>query len=263
MDLITPQEMSLFAEKAYKETGIRFSETKTTLMSNRLSARMKVLGLATYKQYYDYLVANSKQETRYFIEAITTNETYFFRGKEHFQILSQKILESWRENDLTFWSAACSSGEEAYSLAIASLERLANPRRTRVKIFASDIDYSIMKKVDDGYYSDYAVRFVNQGLLQKYFKKTNAPEPWAIDRKLRPMISLGFHNLKEPFNRAKIDVVFCRNVLIYFDNESKKIVYKHLVNALKTGGYLFIGESEITPEIPGMERIHTSILRKK
>ena len=255
--------MALFAEKAYQETGIRFSDSKTTLMSNRLSTRMKVLGFKTYRQYYNYLVANSQQEMRYFIEAITTNETYFFRGKEHFQILSQKILEPWNQSNLIFWSAACSSGEEAYSLAIASLERLPDPKNVNIKIFASDIDYSTLKKVDDRCYSDYAVRFVNEGLLQKYFKKTNHSETWEIDRKLRSMISLGFHNLKDSFNKAKIDVLFCRNVLIYFDNESKKVVYKNLIDTLNPGGYLFIGESEITPEIPGMERIHTSILRKK
>ena len=176
-------------------------------------------------------------------------------------MLSKEILPNLGNNDVRIWSAACSSGEEPYSLAIVTMERLMNYHQRKVELFASDIDYDILKKASEGIYNSYALRFVKPDMLKKYFKPLS-DDYYQIKPGLREKVKLGHHNLQIPFPKGKVDIIFCRNVLIYFDNISKEKVFNNLAGSLKPGGYLFLGESEIVPDIPGFSRIKPSVTRK-
>ena len=251
-----------FAEVAYRELGIRISPQKKALMSNRLGRRVRELHLSSYRAYYEYLVQHFKTEIQHFTDAVTTNETYFFRGPRHFHTLSKKVLPELKGDSVEVWSAASSTGEEPYSLAIALRERLPNAGSRRIKVYASDINVSVLKRASEGVFGSYALRLVRPEHLQKYFTPLDA-ERYQITPAIRKMVSYGHHNLIQPFPKGKLDFIFCRNVLIYFDDKSKQIVFKNLINALKPGGYLFLGESEIAPDLPGMQRIEASVARKK
>ncbi|MGK5094879.1 protein-glutamate O-methyltransferase CheR [Deltaproteobacteria bacterium TL4] len=257
--MLTVQDLQKFAEIAYTETGIRISDQKLELMNNRLGRRIKELGLESFKHYYDYLRKTSS-EMPHFVESITTNETYFFRCPKHFTLLSKQVFSGISTSQVDVWSAASSTGEEPYSLAIALSERLPNFQGRQVRLFASDIDYGVLKKASEGIYNSYALRLVTPDLLKKYFLPHS--NNYKIADSLRKMVLLGQHNLKLPFPKGKVDILFCRNVLIYFDDASKQIVFNNLINALKPGGYLFLGESEIIPELSGMHRVEASVAQK-
>ncbi|MBU3917784.1 protein-glutamate O-methyltransferase CheR [bacterium] len=258
---LTLLELEKFAEIAYQQTGIRLTANKLELMTNRLGRRLHDLNTDSFKKYLKYLCENMDVEMNYFIQAITTNETYFFRYPLHFFLLSKEIFPAMKQNEITIWSAACSSGEEPYSIAIVCRERLSNFSSRKVNIFASDIDLGILKKANDGLYNSYSLRQVRSELMPKYFTPVKN-DYFEIVPSLRNMVAFGRHNLKELFPKGKVDILFCRNVLIYFDNESKQIVLENLVRTLNPGGYLFLGESEIIPDIPNMVRLKSSVAQK-
>lgn len=260
-EVLTEKELQKFADIAYKETGIHIPAQKLSFMQNRLSRRLRELGLPNYQAYYDYL-HQKPEEMPDFVEAITTNETYFFRCPRHFYLLSKEILPQISTPTVDIWSAACSTGAEPYSIAIVLRERVPNFFERKVRIFASDIDRKALKKASDGIFDSYAIRLVKEDMLQKYFTTIDKGR-YQIASQLRDMLLLGQHNLKQLFPKGKMDVVFCRNVLIYFDNDSKEIVFRNLLSALKPGGYLFLGESEIIPPMSGVQRIESSVARKK
>ncbi|MBF0349545.1 MAG: protein-glutamate O-methyltransferase CheR [SAR324 cluster bacterium] len=258
---LTNQELEQFAEIAYKELGIIISNQKHALLQNRLGRRLRELGLRSFREYYQYLLAH-KAETQEFIEAVTTNETYFFRCPKHFHMLGQQIFPNIKSELINIWSAACSNGSEPYSLAIVAHERLPDFEKRSVNVWASDIDLKILKKADEGVYDTHLLRLAREDVLHKYFIQIK-PQLYQVIPALREMLLLGQHNLQHRFNKAKMDVIFCRNVLIYFDNQSKQTVFQNLIEALKPGGYLFLGESEIIPDLPGMHRIDASVAVKK
>lgn len=258
---LTPQELQKFSDLAYKETGIRISSQKLELMQNRLGRRMRELSLDSYRAYYEYIMSHWDQELHQFIETITTNETYFFRCPRHFFLLSKNIFPALPDGNLDVWSAACSTGEEPYSLAIAILERLPRAHSRKIRIFASDIDRKVLRKASEGIYGDYALRFVKPEHLKKYFNPLGNGQ-YQVIQELRQMVLFGQHNLQLPFPKGKVDLVFCRNVLIYFDETSKTQVFKNLLNALKINGHLFLGESEIIPNLSGINRVEASVAQK-
>ncbi len=259
---LTKQELEKFADIAYRETGIRISPQKLELMNNRLSRRLRELNLRSFRDYLEMLQRPGSNEMSNFVETITTNETYFFRCPRHFRLLSRQILNTFQSPTIDVWSAACSTGEEPYSLAIALLERMPNARNRKIRIFASDIDRKVLKKASDGVYGDYALRFVRPEFLKKYFIPLNNGM-YQVIPELRQMVLFGQHNLQNPFPKGKVDLIFCRNVLIYFDDQSKDQVFRNLLGALRPNGYLFLGESEIVPPLSGVHRVEASVAQKK
>lgn len=258
---LTVQELEKFTALAYEETGIRISSQKMELMQNRLIQRLRELNLSSFHAYYEYLKKNWATELPNFIEKITTNETYFFRCPRHFYLLSKHVYPQLPAGDINIWSAASSSGEEPYSLAISVLERMPNVQNRKVRVYASDIDRQVLKKASEGIYGDYALRFVRPEHLKKYFTPINNGN-FQVKSQLREMLLLGQHNLKQVFPKGKLDIIFCRNVLIYFDEASKTQVLNNLFAALKVNGYLFLGESEIIPSVSGISRIEASVAQK-
>ncbi|MGK0290575.1 MAG: chemotaxis protein methyltransferase CheR [bacterium] len=258
---ITNQQHEQFAAIAYRETGIKIPANKQNFLQNRLSRRLKALSLKSFQVYLDLLKKPNSGEIPSFIDTITTNETFFFRCPKHFYLLSKEIFPKIGSGDINIWSAAASTGAEAYSIAISALERLPNAEQRKVKIYASDIDREALKAASEGVFNQYALRLVRPEHLKKYFHQVSDGQ-YKIIPKLRKMILLGRHRLKDPFTQAKLDIIFCRNVLIYFDEPTKKEVINNLLSSLKKGGYLFLGESEIIPDFPNLKRIDASVAQK-
>ncbi len=237
-----------FCELIYEKTGIFIPESKKYLVENRLVKVIQERNLKGYDEYL-YLLRYNTNGTEYgrLYDAITTNETYFFREPQQFDALIDRIVPRVVEqkkslNDIRIWSAACSSGEEPYTAAMLMREKRPT---VRAEILASDISNGVLASARKGVFSSYSVRNVHQYYLTKYFRKQG--EDFALDRQV--MDSVRFMNLnlmdegKLPELRG-LDVIFCRNVLIYFDEKAKKKAVSLLYDSLRPGGFLFIGSSE-------------------
>lgn len=237
-------------------TGINLSDQKQALVIARLSKRLRVLGLSSFAQYYDVLTeTGDHSEVRHLINRITTNKTDFFRESHHFDFLREVVLpriyedgKKSGERKLRIWSAGCSSGEEPYTIAITVQEFFVDKPGWDIKILATDLDTEMLEKAKAGVYSQASVAPVAPEYLRKYFKKgVNANTGYYMaNETLKKMLIFKGHNLiSERFSfRGPIDIVFCRNVIIYFDEETKAKVIDYFHDVLKENGVLFLGHSE-------------------
>lgn len=244
---ITDQEFALFQRLIYKIAGISLGETKKILLVGRLTRRLKQYDFATFTQYYR-LLANGKhpEEMQTMVDLLTTNETYFFREPKHFDFLRDEILKK-RKSSATFriWSAACSSGEEVYTLAMLLSEHLPT---TPWEIIGSDISTRVLAKAASGHYSLARTEGIPPGYMAKYCLKgvRSHAGTFLISPELRKKTSFYQINLMNPIEEdiGEFEVIFLRNVMIYFDLETKTKVVHNLLPRLKSGGYLIIGHSE-------------------
>ena len=248
---ITDEEFTLLANYIKAQSGINLRAEKKTLLVSRLSHVLRDLGIEDFKTYYKYLLKDEEGlEISRLIDRITTNHTYFMREADHFRYLTETVLPFWDENikdsDLRVWCAASSSGEEAYTLAIL-LEEYFGKRMISwdKKILATDLSKSILDKAKAGVYSQDQVASLPKNWQLNYFDKEAGDRVKVKDRLKREVIFRRFNLLENqfPFKR-KFHVIFCRNVMIYFDNETKEKLIEKLYDALEYGGYLFIGQSE-------------------
>ncbi len=251
---MTSSEFAEFREEIYKLCGIYFTESKKYLLEGRISKRIAANNLNSFAEYMRYIRSSSKKdELDRLFEAITINETYFFRAPQQFEVLENILLPEIlapRKNTAmpTFriWSAASSSGEEAYTIAIMVLETFRHKYpKVNFQIVGSDINQSVLDAAKQGIYKEYAIRNIPPNLLSKYFKQEG--NLYQLSPEVRRLVKFVNINLYDP-NQVKMmsqcDVIFCANVLIYFDLPSKQQVVSHLYNSLNKGGYLFIGYSE-------------------
>ena len=239
----------------YQNCGIYFQDNKKYLLESRLLKRINYLGLDNYEDYFKYIMdsINGANEKKYLYEAITINETYFFRNQPQLDALIKTIIpeiveKQGKENraKIKIWSAASSSGEEAYSIAISIADLIA-PRYTNMdfEIVGTDISYAVIESAKQGIYKEYAIRNTPAYYLKKYF--TINGNNYHVKEEIKKHVSFRLVNLyditamKSMFN---FDIIFCANVLIYFDMNSKIKVVNQLYNSLNKGGYLFIGYSE-------------------
>ena len=244
---ITNQEFALFQRLIFKIAGISLSDQKKVLLVGRLSRRLAQYELSTFSEYYRMLSSgNHPEELQTMVDLLTTNETYFFREPKHFEFLRDEILAK-RSAPSTFrvWSAASSSGEEAYSIAMTLAENLP---KTPWEIVGSDISTRVLAKAVAGHYSLARTEGIPPGSMRKYCLKgvrSNAGT-FLIDPELRKKTSFYQINLTHPVEAdiGDFDVVFLRNVMIYFEPETKAKVVHNLLPRLKPGGYLIIGHSE-------------------
>ncbi len=240
----------------YDNCGIYFQDNKKYFLESRLQRRMNYLGLKTYEEYFDLLRfgANGANEKKYFYEAITINETFFFRNQPQLDALASQILPeiisaklAAGKNKIRIWSAASSSGEEAYSIAMTFTD-LIKPRfpSMELEVVGTDINSAVVETANNAVYRDYSIRNTPPYYLKKYFKpSTNGS--FEVNPDIKKMASFKIMNLYDDASMRAMfnfDVVFCANVLIYFDLASKIKVVSHLYNSLNKGGYLFIGYSE-------------------
>lgn len=238
----------------YELCGIYYQDNKKYLLESRLQKRINYLNLKSYEQYLDFIKFNpgGKSEQRYLFEAITINETFFFRNQPQLDALISNIIPeliSIKKSScfkLRIWSAASSSGEEAYSIAMALNESI-RPKYPNMEfeIVGTDISQSVVDIARRGVYREYSIRNTPAYYLNKYFK--NSGGNFEIDQNIKKYVSFKILNLyDDPAMKAmnSFDVIFCANVLIYFDMKSKMKVVSHLYNNLNRGGYLFIGYAE-------------------
>lgn len=240
----------------YDNTGIYFQDNKKYLLESRLQRRINFLGLKSFEEYFAILKTGGSgysEEKKYFYEAITINETFFFRNQPQLDALATQIFpeliakrNALNRNKIRIWSAASSSGEEAYSVAMV-FQDLIKPKypNMEVEIIGTDISSSIVDTANQGIYKDYSIRNTPPYYLKKYFKNNGGV--FEVVPEIKRMASFKLLNLYDDFmmkTMLNFDIIFCANVLIYFDTASKIKVVNHLYNALNRGGYLFIGYSE-------------------
>lgn len=250
---LTDKEFQLFKEIIYRETGIHMSDKKKKLIVARLSKRLRSLNLQNFTQYYDYLNknVNADNEIVNLINRITTNKTNFFREKHHFDFLSQELFpeiiakgQTTGSRSLRIWSAGCSSGEEPYTIAMVTSEAFKAQRGWDIKILATDLDTEILQKAIEGVYPTQAVTPIPKEYLLRYFSRNSTD--YTVNQKLKSMISFRKLNLMEqtfPMKRP-FDIIFCRNVIIYFDSQTKETLLNKFHFHLKNKGHMFIGHSE-------------------
>ena len=233
-------------------TGIVVSDDKFDMFYSRLVRRVRALGLRDFASYCKYL-KNSEDEGEIteLVNAVTTNLTAFFRENHHFEYLRDEALpERMRalgsDRRISIWSAGCSTGEEPYSLAMTVGEMEAQLRGWQVDISATDIDSNVVSQASRGVYRADRVEGLPRARLQRWFLKGKGAQQGYVRVKpaLRQRIDFGLLNLMKPWRQEPKDIIFCRNVIIYFDKESKRQLVERFADAIKPGGFLFIGHSE-------------------
>jgi len=242
---ITNNEYIKFQEIIYKTTGIELKENKQNLIESRLMKRLRKHELNSYSDYYQLVIQDSR-ELQLMINQITTNETSFFRENKHFDYLVRKILPQAKER-LNIWSAASSIGVEAYTIAMVVDETL-SLRHLPFEILASDINIDVLEQAKKGVYDIRFAKNIPNNYLRRYCLKGvgEMQNKFSINEYLKQNLSFAQINLTKPISSqvGKFDIIFLRNVLIYFDIKTKQDVVKYVLQHLKPNGYFFIGHSE-------------------
>lgn len=251
-------------------SGIQVPDERFDMFYSRLSKRVRKLGLSDFKEYCNYLIDRPDVEFTEFINAITTNLTAFFRENHHFEYLRDVVLpEVIRRNSNTrqikVWSAGCSTGEEPYSLAMTVLENI--PEGWDVKILATDLDTNVLQNAKDGVYAEERVSGVTEQRLKRWFMRGKSGQAGQV--KVRPELQqiIQFKQLnlmKEWPMKCRFDFIFCRNVLIYFDRETKASLASRYASMLANNAWLFIGHSESLNQLSSeFELVACTTYRKK
>lgn len=239
-----------FRRIVYDNSGIALGDGKEALVCARISKRMRTLGIADYRGYLQYIEGDDNQdEMVQLLDVISTNVTHFFREPAHFDFV-REITAKWVAQGarrMRVWSAASSTGEEPYTLAITLLDALGG-QGVDLKILATDISTRVLGQARAGVYDQEKLQQVPLGLRERYFQKTlhGAKAAYAVKDELRNLIVFSRLNLaKPPFPmRGPLDIIFCRNVMIYFDNKVRGGLLAEAYRLLKPGGYLIVGHAE-------------------
>lgn len=255
--VLTDQEFRLFQHLVREQTGINLGEHKRALLCARLAKRLRRRGLTRFLDYYHYLTALDQdgKELRQMINAITTNQTDFFRERHHFDFLRQVVLpgirdraESTGDRKVRIWSAGCATGEEPYTIAIVLKEALGSTYGWDIRVLASDIDTDVLAKAEAGIYPEEKIVAMAPELRRRYFERGHEAQEGLVRVKpeLRELISFRMLNLMDPEwpVRVRFDGIFCRNVTIYFDKPTQREVVERFGGYLKDDGFLFVGHSE-------------------
>ncbi|QHA83279.1 SAM-dependent methyltransferase [Pseudomonas mediterranea] len=262
---LSDREFSQFQSWLYKAAGINLSDAKKALVAGRLSKRLKHYELGSYGEYFKLIMNGQRSdELQVALDLLTTNETYFFREPKHFDFLRQHVLpHAAPGKTFRLWSAASSSGEEPYSLAMTLAEGLGT---TPWEVIGSDISTQVLAKARSGHYPMERARTLPQPLLVKYCLKGTGSQQgtFLIDRALRNRVNFVQVNLNETLpDLGEFDVIFLRNVMIYFDQPTKSKVVARLIPRLKSGGYFIVSHSESLNGVSdALKMVMPSIYRK-
>jgi chemotaxis protein methyltransferase CheR len=260
--IISEDDFLKFQEYFYRKTGIQFERSKRYFVDKRLVERIEVTGNDSFRNYFAMLrFQASGTELQELVNLMTINETYFFREEYQFHCLVNSILPeiaSHKKNGdpIRIWVIPSSSGEEPYSIAMCLLERWAGIHKWDVEIISSDIDTKILAQARAGLYSERSVKHVPRDYMQKYFQET--PQGYQLNDDLRSTVEFTRINLMEasevrPYRN--FDVIFCRNLLIYFDDVSRKQAAETFYDALRPGGFICLGHSESMSRISALYKI--------
>lgn len=260
--LISSDDFDKFREFFYRKTGIQFDAGKRYFVDKRLIERMQATGSTSFRSYFTHLRCQaSAEELQQLTNLMTVNETYFFREEYQFKCLVESILPELvaRKSDTTplrIWVIPSSSGEEVYSIAIYLLEYWAGIAQWDVELISSDIDTRILNQAREGLYCARAIQHLPSRLLQKYF--TRIGDRYQIGETLREAVEFTRVNLSERADTRgyrQFDVIFCRNLLIYFDDASRKSAAETFYDALNPGGFICLGHSESMSRISSLYKI--------
>lgn len=272
---LTDSEFNELVRIIYDKTRIQMSEHKRALVTSRISKRIRALNMSSFKEYMDYLKGAPDEEVTNFINAVTTNKTDFFRENKHFEYMKTTFLPNWEKsykegkvNNLRIWSAACSTGEEPYTIAMTLHDYFGERfNHYDIKILASDIDTNVLSHACAGIYKEETVETIQTNTLKKYFLKGtgNNAGLYKVKNILQKCISFRQLNFKdEDFDiHTKFDLIFCRNVIIYFDKEFQKELFNKFYRYMKEDSYVFIGHSETLFGISDLFKYISSNIYKK
>lgn len=252
---IQDDEFNQLRDFIYEQSGIYIADNRKYLLENRLGNRLKELNLKTFGEYFYFLRYDPgrRQELSKLFESVTTNETSFYRNPPQLKVFQEKVLKAVldeqrkkRQKRLHIWSAGCSSGEEPYTLAMILHEVLKTELRSwNIKITANDLSEAVLKKARRGVYNEYALRTTPKDIISRYFIRENGM--YKITPDVKRLVSFGQINLSDRVALKRVErsqIVFCRNVIIYFDEDMKRRVISAFYDNLMPGGSLLIGHSE-------------------
>jgi chemotaxis protein methyltransferase CheR len=268
---LKPQEFKLLRTYIYEKVGISLSEQKTTLVKGRLNKRLNQLNMKSFMDYYEYLLNDkSGEELTFFVSAISTNVTSFFRESAQWSWLESYISDlvaSKREKKLRIWSAGCSSGEEPYTILMFLQEHLKDFESWDIKILATDISSKVLSKAILGHYEPKDVEQLPKNIVIKSFEKVNGQNglKYSIKPFLKQKVMFRLYNLiTDPFFfKNEFDMIFCRNVMIYFDEANRNNLIGRFASLLPKGAPLFLGSSEsLTTHKNSLKLLGFSIYQK-
>lgn len=245
-DLVTAIQLANYAKLILKVTGIRVSPQKRMLLSNRIRRRLKATGIKSYQAYYEQLCKLKVDDPEWdaFLEEITTHETYLFRDEAHWKWfreqyipeLSKAAAGGKRKKELRIWSAACSTGDEAYTIASCIANGLTNCSQWKIEIVGTDIGVGAVDSAQNAKFGTRAMRLVPDGIRKRFFQKQGKEDIWVPKPELTRWTSFRQHNLLEPPKMKPFDLIILKNVLIYFDDNAKQTTIEHLCKLLQPGG---------------------------
>ncbi len=270
---MTAREFSLFSQFIESSCGIRMPDSKKLMLESRLQKRLRQLGIGSFRDYYDYLVSKQgmRDELVSMIDAVTTNKTDFFREAAHFSYLSESVLpklpEIEQHNGVRIWSAGCSSGEEPYTLAMTLSEYARSRQGFRYSILATDICTDVLKSAHRGIYDEEKIAPIPHEIKKRYLlrSKDRSRGVVRICPELRSAITFRRLNfMDDTFDiESPMRIIFCRNVIIYFDRQTQEKLLNKFCRHLLPGGYLFLGHSETLNglDVP-LVQVNSTIYRK-
>ena len=245
---LNEKHFNKISELVYQSSGINLKKGKEALVRARLMKRLRAIGMKSVEDYMQYIEdAEGAHELTSLIDVMTTNKTSFFREVEHFNFLRDTILPELDRPRLRFWSTACSSGEEPYSLAVLLRDCIANIDTKDVLILATDISRRMLEKAHAAVYSEQMLRTLPRQYQKKYFTKLDNQRTGfqRVADDVRKMIRFAWLNLLDPWPmKGPFNVIFCRNVMIYFDRPTQQTLINRFWEILEPGGCLFVGHSE-------------------
>lgn len=250
---MTDKELKEFSQLIYGELGIKITAAKKTMLQARLQRRLRTLNMSSYGQYLAYLrsLRGLEVELPEMVDAVTTNTTSFFREPKHFEFLTQRLLPEWRQRHpsktFSVWNAGCSSGEEPYTTAMVLMDYHERVSPLDFSILATDISSDILRKAARGVYEEEKIASVPVEFRRKYLlrSKDRSRRLVRVIPELRGQVCFRRLNFMDNFQfRERMDLIFCRNVMIYFDKKTQYELVAKFCDHLELGGHLFIGHAE-------------------
>jgi len=243
---LTDADFEQYRNLIYNESGIHFTTTNRSILESRLKERLREKGVDNVKVYFEK-ISKDQGELKSFLDSITTNLTRFFRNQAHFDALEhyvvpelKKIKKASVNDTIRIWSAGCSTGEEPYTIAMLMSEILPHP--WKYEIIASDLSLKCLMTAKEGFYSESRIVGIPDAYLKKYFDKVEGG--YKVHADIMSKIRFDYHNLKNDSGLNNLDIIFCRNVIIYFDEAAQKAVINRFWNSMASKSFLFIGHSE-------------------
>lgn len=245
-EFLSDTDFTRFRNLIYDESGIHFSESNRTILESRLKERLKTARIDTLGAYFQY-VKSDQEELKVLLDAVTTNLTRFYRNAAHWETFENHVIpdlvaykRARGEKRVRVWSAGCSTGEEPYTIAMELMDFL--PAGFEIEVLASDLSLKSVLTGQQGFYSDNRVNGIPEKALQKHFDRHEGG--YQIRDSIKKLVTFDYHNLKHDSGKRNLDVIFCRNVLIYFDEAAQKAVIDRFWSAMANHSFLFIGHSE-------------------